>query len=74
MAPNLTKLLPHVKVDPKAYGPIAEQLDHGLESRNTDSVTAAFKQLYEINRDNMMNAFSEARIQIQNENKEALTK
>ena len=73
MAPNLTKLLPHVKVDPKTYGPIAEQLDHGLESK-PDSVTAAFKQLYEINRDNMMNAFVEARVQIQNENKEALTK
>jgi DNA-binding FadR family transcriptional regulator len=74
MAPNLTKLLPHVKVDPKAYRPIAEQLDHGLKSRNTNVVTEAFKQLYEINRDNMMNAFSAARIQMQNENKENLTK
>jgi DNA-binding FadR family transcriptional regulator len=74
MAPNLSKLLPHVKVNPQAYGPIAEQLDNGLESRNTDAVTAAFKQLYEINKDNMMNAFSEARLQIQNETKEALIK
>ena len=66
--------MPHVKVEPKAYGPIAEQLEIGLESRNSDAVTAAFKQLYEINKDNMMNAFSEARLQIQNETKEALIK
>ena len=70
MAPNLSKLLPHVTFDPSAFSPIADQLDSGLKTRNADTVTSAFTRLYEINRENMMNAFSEARNQLELKNKE----
>ena len=71
MAPNLTKLLPHVAFDPNAFSPIADQLDSGLKTKDADTVTSAFTQLYEINRENMMNAFSQARTELELENKEA---
>ncbi len=71
MAPNLSKLLPHAGFDPTAFSPIADQLDTGLKTRDPEAVTTAFKQLYEINRENMMNAFSGARSQLELENSEA---
>jgi len=71
MAPNLTKLLPHVAIDPKSFAPIASQLDSGLESKDPDKVTSAFKQLYDMNRESMMNAFSQARKELELENNEA---
>ena len=71
MAPNLTKLLPHVALDPKSFAPIANQLDSGLEARDPDKVTSAFKQLYDMNRESMMNAFSQARKELELENNEA---
>ena len=70
MAPNLSKLLPHINFDPGTFSPIADQLDSGLKTRNADTVTSAFTQLYEINRENMINAFSEARSQLKLKNKE----
>jgi DNA-binding FadR family transcriptional regulator len=65
MAPNLSKILPHVAFDPNAFAPIADQLDSGLKTKDAEIVTSAFTQLYEINRENMMNAFSKARSELE---------
>jgi len=73
LAPNLTSVLPYAAPNPSSFAPIADQLDAGLESRDPDAVTSAFKALYDLNKDGMVKAFTEARKQLAQNNDKANT-
>jgi hypothetical protein len=65
--------LPYAAPNPSSFAPIADQLDAGLESRDPDAVTSAFKALYDLNKDGMVKAFTEARKQLAQNNDKANT-
>jgi DNA-binding FadR family transcriptional regulator len=73
LAPNLSNVLPYAAPNPSSFAPIADQLDAGLESRDPDAVTSAFKALYELNKDGMVKAFTEARKRLAQSNNKANT-